>query len=656
MGQGITCQRASCSGDVEDCGVSAAIENVGRRNALFSECSGGDEGGEIGQSQSSGSHQRALGKGGGVGVEERSGSERSVAVTHKATPQTTRFCLRHIGAECDWRRRYILGRELGAGQTATVFEAFVAVGGSAEDVTAANPQTRSCSARSCTGSTPEAPQNQAGSGPKGARPGRKVAIKRFHNQGTAMFHQELKALLTIGVHPHCLRLLEAYEADAGNDDVLVLEHCDGGDVYDLYAANEGCCMLEAFVIQLIRQLLLALQHLVVKGVEHRDVKPENLLLFGGSTARSAAPLLKLGDFGWATVVPPGAAPPAVPPDGVGSLWYAPPELNPPSMLSKGLQKVQNLGGHVPGSSDMWSVGIITYLLLVGHSPFNAALRIADPLQREAEVIKLAESGQINVGARSWPRLSPAARAFITSLIVPYPGDRLSVEQAWEHPWIKRWQEASPDRALGSPSTLLRGCDERMRKSRWENLDAFQRLGWLAIARSVAEPELAEFSAFQAFLNDEGSNCYNYLHCLAMELAALVQPAWFSAESSWGEVLRLAFHYMDLDGDGLLNARDISQHLLGEDAKQVTSFVLSRWSSFGEITSPFLRGPRHLTYVDFCTAIAATTQETGAENQSEEEAAKADSAVDAILDKRMSAIDEVCQRFLDEEFDELGFGL
>ena len=72
------------------------------------------------------------------------------------------------------------------------------------------------------------------------------------------------------------------------------------------------------------------------------MKPENLLLYGSD---SAVPLLKLADFGWAALVD---GPPEVPPEGVGSLWYAPPELNPPVTGAEViLEELQ------AGKSDMW---------------------------------------------------------------------------------------------------------------------------------------------------------------------------------------------------------------------------------------------------------------------------------------------------------------
>lgn len=484
--------------------------------------------------------------------------------------------------------------------------------------------------------------------------GRRVALKRFYSPGSTMFEQELRALTTVGVHPNILRLLESFQGGA-EDDVLVLEHCDGGDLYELYAANSGCSILEAFVIQLIRQLLLALQHLVRCGVEHRDVKPENLLLYGDATDRMAVPQLKLADFGWAIVVPPGAQPPTVPPDGVGSLWYAPPELNPPV---EGVQPpvVQGLR---PGSSDMWSVGIISYLLLVGHSPFNLALKVADPTAREAEVIRLAAAGHVNTMARAWPTLSEEARHFIASLVQPQPSQRLTPAAAWDHPWIARWHDGMGEKV--SPQLEI---VERNRFAVWRALDGFQRLCWLSSARAAAEPDLFREPAVRPFLAQQAPHKSPYVERLAMELAAAATPAWFSAESAWADVHRLAFQYLDIDADGILSVLDLLQHLAGEDARESADAWVFKWRRrTGDIANDELRG---LTFSDFrwalcesegaATAIGNPVAQRAMVSSLGGSAAGQTTSGDSALQNRMQAIEDVCQRYVDEEGADPGAGL
>lgn len=628
---GETCSRLDCSA-VEDCTTT-----LGKKHYVFSyDCFG-----------------QPFSKAPGPGIPSALSStaydaEQVVVSAQEADVQLTseKFAISRSGVQQSgqWRRRYILGRELGAGQTAVVFEAY-ATSHEGED-----------------GAEPLQPLVPESATPSGGKPGanslgRRVALKRLNGPGTSMFRQEVKALLQAGVHPHVLRLLECF-CD-GQDDVLILEYCEGGDVYELYADNNGCSMSEPFVSQLIRQLLMALDHLTRRGIEHRDVKPENLLLYGPAS-ENGVPHLKLADFGWASIVGAGTKAAPVPLDGVGSLWYAPPELNPP------VEGVDHRGADIPlGRSDMWSVGIIAYLLLVGHSPFNLALRITDPVAREAEVLRLAAVGLVNSNTRSWTRLSAEARNFIASLIQPNASARLSPEEAWAHKFISRHNPGAED-MIRSPAAPWPSAADKMQV--WKGLDGLQRLSWLAIARAVAEPELLEGFVFRHLIHGlQLGPSAPYLEQLATELAGTAVPTWFHTNTAWADVLRLAFRYLDFDGDGVLGISDLMRHVLGDDAEKMSGTWLLRWQAAPAGPGRSLMQTVGISFADFRLALWSTLahrhrieegkaasgvivspvlQSNGAIGKGMTDAEE--TPEEAALRIRMNAIEEVCDQFIESE--------
>jgi hypothetical protein len=467
-----------------------------------------------------------------------------------------------------------------------------------------------------------------------------VAIKRFKKLNSRSFHTELAALLRVGVHPNVLRVLESYE-DCDGEDVLVLEYCNGSTVFEAYAQarKKGESLPELLVARLVRQLLLALDHILSCGVEHQDVKPENMLLHSFSLSEQRADL-KIADFGWATaasvttnsggtrvtVEPPPA-------EGAGSLWYAPPELNPPVMRPDGTKPAAVPGMVRPaGRSDMWSVGVVVYLLLVGHNPFAYAQKKAQKVKGEKEkqqaieleVINQVASGQWDSSANQWLHLEQDARDFVTSMLVVDPAKRLAAAEALRHPYLlrtlARCSEAAP------PEPAWRWAD---REDAWSQLDGFQRLAWAAVARAIAEPELSRevvAAATRAMRTSSASRGSGpdtaYIWNLARELSASSVHTWMLEGDAWSEVLRLAFRYLDDDDDGILSPKDLVTHLgnpapttdaaAHADVWSTVHIWVSRWvRSHGPVGNNLVGGG--LTQSSFKAALLASHRDPNRSN-------------------------------------------
>ncbi|OAY69919.1 CBL-interacting protein kinase 7 [Ananas comosus] len=206
-------------------------------------------------------------------------------------------------------------------------------------------------------------------------------------------------------HPNVLRLLEVMATRSKI--YLVMELAPGGDLLSLLTRSRGGRLPEPAARRYLLQIVAALRYCHARGVAHRDVKPQNLLL-----ARDGA--LKLSDFGLAALAEQRGR------DGrlhtaCGTPAYAAPEV-----------ALRRAGAGYDGArADAWSCGVILFVLLAGRLPFDDA---NIPLMYR------------RIHRRDYafpPWVSPAARRVVARLLDPNPETRLTIEALAEHPWFKR---------------------------------------------------------------------------------------------------------------------------------------------------------------------------------------------------------------------------
>lgn len=121
--------------------------------------------------------------------------------------------------------------------------------------------------------------------------------------------------------------------------------------------------------------------------------------------------MKIGDFGLARRISPGRLAP---------LKYGVPEFVSPEAVN---------GEGVGLSTDMWSLGIITYILLSGMSPFRG--------QDDRETLTSIQAGKWSFDEKYWKEISEDAKDFITKLLVYQSDGRMDVKAALRHPWLER---------------------------------------------------------------------------------------------------------------------------------------------------------------------------------------------------------------------------
>jgi calcium/calmodulin-dependent protein kinase I len=183
---------------------------------------------------------------------------------------------------------------------------------------------------------------------------------------------------------------------------IVMELMEGGELYDEIIKRKS--FTEADASYIMRQVYSALKYLHSRGIVHRDLKLENLLL-----VRENALDIKIADFGLSRIYSGKKLQTAC-----GTPFYVAPEI----VLAEGY------GPEV----DMWASGIILYVLLSGRLPFAA--------ENENDLYKLIVGGKLIFKSPQFDSVSEAAKDFIRKLIITDPIKRLNAVNALEHPFIK----------------------------------------------------------------------------------------------------------------------------------------------------------------------------------------------------------------------------
>lgn len=241
---------------------------------------------------------------------------------------------------------------------------------------------------------------------KGRNDGRKYALKRIHKlkvqpKVLKQLTAEVEIYLMLD-HPHIAALRDVYETEA--EIALLTECCEGGELYSRLS-NSGT-YAESDAAGATHQMLLAVGYLHAHHVVHRDLKLENFL-YETQEANSA---LKLIDFGFAKIWDPSTLMLA----SCGSIAYVSPDVLK--------------GEGYTSKCDLWSLGVIVFMLLVGYPPFHGS-------EKDMRTNILAASVDWSHKSR-WRKVSEDAVDFVKCLLVKDPVQRMDVGQALEHKWLK----------------------------------------------------------------------------------------------------------------------------------------------------------------------------------------------------------------------------
>lgn len=217
-------------------------------------------------------------------------------------------------------------------------------------------------------------------------------------------------------HPNIVRIFEVFQDN--NFVHLVMELCTGGELLDKLIEELGFSERQASFV--MEQVLGAVSHLHAFSICHRDLKPQNFLIHEKGLPIDKC-IVKVADFGLSRSVKDGK----VLTSPVGSPAYTAPEV---------------LKGSYVQTCDLWSCGVITYVLLTASLPFTG--------NNDADVLAKVIEGSYSLDGDAWRLVSEDAKDFVRNLMTVDPDARYNARQALEHRWIRLTASSARDTAFG----------------------------------------------------------------------------------------------------------------------------------------------------------------------------------------------------------------
>jgi len=361
----------------------------------------------------------------------------------------------------------------------------------------------------------------------------------------AAFERETSIQMMLD-HPNIVRLYETFR-DAKKV-YLVMELCTGGEFFDKIVEEGAKGFDESKVACYVNQMLAAICYCHANKICHRDIKPENFLM--QSNLPDAK--LKLIDFGLSTQFEPGK--PLTTKS--GTAFYVAPEV---------------MNGKYDEKCDIWSIGVMAFILFCGYPPFNA--------DNDPEIIRKVKEGKVVFLSPHWDKVSDAARSLVLQMFTKKPSDRPSAEILLQNSWL----HATSDREATGPICT----DFSGRLKSFQANSRFKKVALTALAQQLKDEDVEALqNTFRALdqnqngmlapqeiragmlklglkvpdnleetlrnVDSDGSGELDYSEFLA---ATIDKQLYMQRDVCWA-----AFRTFDLDGDGKITQDELSQVL------------------------------------------------------------------------------------------------
>ncbi|KAG8477520.1 hypothetical protein CXB51_030890 [Gossypium anomalum] len=360
--------------------------------------------------------------------------------------------------------------------------------------------------------------------------------------------REVKILKALSGHKHLVKFYDACE-DANNV-YIVMELCEGGELLDRILARGGR-YTEDDAKAIVVQILSVVSFCHLQGVVHRDLKPENFLFTSGGEDAD----MKLIDFGLSDFIRPDERLNDI----VGSAYYVAPEV---------LHRSYSL------EADIWSIGVITYILLCGSRPFWA--------RTESGIFRSVLRSDPNFDDLPWPSVTPEAKDFVKRLLNKDYRKRMTAVQALTHPWlrddsrpvpldilvyklVKSYLHATPfkraalkalSKALTEDELVYLRAQFRLLEPSRDGSVSLENFK-MALARNATEA-MGE-SRVPDILNTMGTLAYRKMFFEEF-CAAAISTHQLEAVEGWEQIVSTAFEHFEQEGNRVISIEELAREL------------------------------------------------------------------------------------------------
>lgn len=354
--------------------------------------------------------------------------------------------------------------------------------------------------------------------------------------------REIQIMHHLAGHPNVISIEGAYEDAVAVH--VVMELCKGGELFDRIIQHGH--YTERKAAELTRTIVGVVEACHSLGVMHRDLKPENFLLVN----EEEDSLLKTIDFGLSVFFKPGEKFTDV----VGSPYYVAPEV---------------LRKRYGPEADVWSAGVILYILLSGVPPFWS--------ETEQGIFEQVLHGDLDFSSDPWPSISESAKDLVRRMLVRDPRRRLTAHEVLCHPWVQV-DGVAPDKPLDSAVLS--------RLKQFSAMNKLKKMALIVIAENLSEEEIAglkemfkmidtdnsgqiTFEELKAGLKRVGANLkeseiYDLMHAADVDNNGTIDYGEFIAATlhlnkvEREDHLFAAFSYFDKDGSGYITPDELQQ--------------------------------------------------------------------------------------------------